>query len=261
MEENKSTKQINETASRTPQGCDTPQSGGRCAAPWCSWIGVMGAALILGLCFVAGIKTFKNADRQVSVRGLCEREVMADKAIYPIVFMESGNNLVELAATVDQKNQIVQDFLKTNGFDAAEITIAPPKVEDRSSNTYTNKDANRYVMTSVITVCTDKVEKVLEMQSKQNQLLSQGVAVGAGSNWDYPVTYSFEGLNKVKPDMIAEANKNARVAAEQFAEDSHSKLGTIKQAEQGLFSIESRDQNTPQKKIVRVVTYVTYALK
>ena len=231
----------------------THLSGGLC---------LVAAALILGLCLIAAVNRFKNADRQVVVRGLCEKEVMADRAIYPIVFQEGGDNLVQLAERVAQKNAVVVDFLKDNGFSSEEISIAPPKVEDRSMNTYSNNlNIYTYAMTSVVTLYTSKVDKVLEMQTKQSQLLEKGIAVGSGNTWDNPVTYNFEGLNEVKPAMIAEANKNAREAAEQFAKDSGSKLGKIKAATQGLFSIENRDQNTPQKKTVRVVTTVTYQLK
>lgn len=225
-------------------------------------IGLGLAALILGICFMLGLKNFKNADRQVSVRGLCEKEVMADRAIYPIVFQEGGDDLVKVAENIDAKNQVVINFLKENGFTDDEITVAPPKVEDRSINNYSgNQHLLKYAMKSVITVYTKKVDKVLEMQSKQGQLLEKGIAVGAGNSWENPVTYSFEGLNDIKPDMIAEANKNAKEAAQQFANDSDSKLGKISQAQQGLFTIEDRDQNTPQKKTVRVVTYVTYRLR
>ncbi len=225
-------------------------------------IGLGIAALILGLCFIAGVKNFKSYDRQVSVRGLCEKEVMADRAIYPIVFREGGDNLVQVAESITAKNREVVAFLKENGFDDDEITVAPPKVEDRSINNYANSQhLVKYAMTSVVTVYTKKVDKVLEMQGKQGQLLEKGIAVGAGDSWENPVTYSFEGLNDIKPEMIAEANKKAREAAQQFADDSESKLGKIKEAQQGLFSIENRDQNTPQKKTVRVVTYVTYQLK
>lgn len=225
-------------------------------------IGLGLAALILGICFMLGLKNFKNADRQVSVRGLCEKEVMADRAIYPIVFQEGGDDLVRVAENIDAKNQVVINFLKENGFTDDEITVAPPKVEDRSINNYSgNQHLLKYAMKSVITVYTKKVDKVLEMQSKQGQLLEKGIAVGAGNSWENPVTYSFEGLNDIKPDMIAEANKNAKEAAQQFANDSDSKLGKISQAQQGLFTIENRDQNTPQKKTVRVVTYVTYRLR
>ncbi|MDY5969063.1 MAG: SIMPL domain-containing protein [Bacteroidales bacterium] len=224
-------------------------------------LGLCAAALILGVCFIAGVKQFKNADRQVSVRGLCEKEVKADRAIYPLVFQVGNDNLVALAEDVAKKNGIVVDFLKKNGFSDDEITVAPPKVNDRSMYSGSNQHSYTYIMTSVVTVYTTKVDKVLELQAKQSALLEQGIAISSGESWENPVTFSFEGLNNIKPGMIAEANKNAREAAQQFAKDSDSKLGRIKDATQGLFTIENRDQNTPQVKTVRVVTYVTYQLK
>jgi hypothetical protein len=60
--------------------------------------------------------------------------------------------------------------------------------------------------------------------------------------------------------MIAEATKDARRAAEQFAKDSGSEVGAIRTAQQGLFSIADRDQFSPEIKTVRVVTTVEYYL-
>ncbi len=224
-------------------------------------VGLLGAALVLGICFILGIRAYKNADREVSVRGLCERTVMADRAIYPLMFREAGNDMVQLALSVDAKNAIVVEYLCAMGFDSVEITIAPPRLVDRTTNGYTSNREYDYVLTSTVTVCTDKVDKVLELQTKQRELLDKGVAITRENSWDNPITFSFEALNEIKPDMIAEANRNARKAAEQFARDSDSKLGDIKRASQGLFSIENRDDYTPQIKVVRVITYVTYGLK
>lgn len=61
--------------------------------------------------------------------------------------------------------------------------------------------------------------------------------------------------------MIEEATKNARNAAEKFAIDSNSKLGKIKRANQGQFTISDRDPNTPYIKTIRVVTTVDYYLE
>ncbi len=253
MEEN--VKKCNDASAS--ECCCTASSHSNCAIV----CGLLAAALVLGICFILGIRAYKNADREVSVRGLCERTVMADRAIYPLSFREGGNNMELLAASVDTKNAIVVEFLLGMGFDSTEITIAPPKLEDRINNSYTNNKGFNYAITSIITVCTDKVDKVLELQTKQRELLEKGIAISSYDSWDNPITFSFEALNEIKPDMIAEANQNARKAAEQFARDSDSKLGNIKRASQGLFSIESRDRNTPQIKVVRVVNYVTYGLK
>ena len=220
---------------------------------------VVVAFVLLGVVAFVTVSRLKSFDRTVSVRGLCERELMADRAIYPISYKETGNNLAELYATVNAKNQQIVQFLKENGIDASEISIAAPKINDQRS--YVGNYTDRYVLTSVVNVYTDKVQTILDIESKQSQLMENGIAVGSGDDWNNPVIYEFVGLNDIKPEMIEEANQNARKAAEQFAKDSHSRLGKIQTATQGLFSIESRDANTPYVKKVRVVTNVTYYLR
>ena len=96
---------------------------------------------------------------------------------------------------------------------------------------------------------------------KQSELLKKGIVTGGGSQWENPVEFEYEGLNEIKPGMIEEATQNAREAAKKFAKDSGSRLGKIKTANQGTFTIENRDSNTPYIKKVRVVTSVTYYLK
>ncbi len=118
----------------------------------------------------------------------------------------------------------------------------------------------RYNVTSVIVVTSSQVDKVNELMNKQSQLMAQGIAIVAG-DYNYQTLYEFTELNKIKPDMVADATKNARKAADKFAEDSQSKLGKIKSASQGQFSIEDRDQYTPYIKKVRVVSTIEYYLK
>lgn len=216
--------------------------------------------VVLGCFMLLSIRTLKSYDHTISVRGLCEREVMADRAIYPIVYKETGNDLTTLYTTINEKNKQIVEFLKTNGFTDDEITIGAPELTDNFSNSYSENAHSRYVLSSTITVYTSKVQQVVDVQTKQVDLLAQGVAIGSNS-WEHNVEFEFEGLNTIKPEMIEEANKNARTAAEQFAKDSDSQLGKITSAEQGLFSIEPRDSQNPQIKRIRVITYVTYNLK
>ena len=110
------------------------------------------------------------------------------------------------------------------------------------------------------TICTDNVDAVLDLMSKQSELMKKGLVI-VGNDWENPVEFKYEGLNDIKPAMIEEATQNAREAAEKFAKDSGSRLGKIKNANQGTFTIENRDSNTPYIKKVRVVTSVTYYLK
>ena len=206
---------------------------------------------LLGQRIESGIVKSKEAVRTVSVKGLSEREVPADRVIWPLVYKELGNDLSSIYRAVNAKNKIVIDFLKSNGIGENEISVAPPSIVN---NPY------RYNVTSVITVSSNQVDKVRELIVKQASLLEQGVAIVSG-DYQYNTQFLFTKLNELKPEMIAEATQNARIAAEKFAKDSDSKLGKISSAYQGQFSIEDRDANTPYLKHVRVVTSVVYYLK
>lgn len=217
--------------------------------------------IALGLSIKSGINSFAQRDRVVNVKGLAEREMQADKVIWPIVYKEVGNNLNELYENLNNKNKTIISFLKSNGITSEEITVAAPQVLDMEAERYAQNQSNyRYNITSVITVSSNNVDLVRKLISEQFGLLKQGVAV-VGNDYQYNVIYSFTKLNEIKPLMIEEATKNAREAAEKFAQDSNSKLGKIKTANQGLFSISDRDENTPHIKNIRVVSTVEYYLK
>jgi hypothetical protein len=172
-----------------------------------------------------------------------------------------ANDIQSIYDQTDRSNETIVDFLEAGGIDVSEITVSVPQISDKFANEYGNNDrAYRYIATNVITVYTDKVDDVLSLMSKQSDLLKKGIVTG-GNNWENPVEFKYEGLNEIKPAMIEEATMNAREAAEKFAKDSDSRLGKIKTANQGTFTIENRDSNTPYIKKVRVVTSVTYYLK
>ena len=142
-----------------------------------------------------------------------------------------------------------------------EITVNAPSILDTRTNLYGERNAYHYIITAGVTVCSNQVERIVKLQTEQAKLYEKGIPVGMGENWSHPTTYSFTGLNDIKPAMIEEATINARQAAEKFAKDSNSKLGKIKTATQGQFSVSDRDSNTPYIKNVRVVTNVVYYLK
>ena len=121
----------------------------------------------------------------------------------------------------------------------------------------------RYNVTSILTVSTDKVDQVVKLMAQQGDLLKQGIAINNDGDYRYQTQflYTSTSLNQIKPTMIEEATQNARIAAEKFARDSDSKLGKIKRANQGQFSISDRDANTPYVKTIRVVTSIDYYLK
>ncbi|MBR3858214.1 MAG: SIMPL domain-containing protein [Bacteroidaceae bacterium] len=231
----------------------------------------VGEALILAIgLFLAGgaiskgIVKFKEMDRTVTAKGLSEKEVKADKVTWPLKFKELGNDPAELYETIAKDTRTIVDFLKANGINDEEITQAPPQMVDQQANmSYSSETVRyRYKANCVVTVVSKNVDLVRKLVNKQADLMRQGVTIiGNEYDDDGNVSYEFTGLNEIKPEMIAEATKNARKTAERFAEDSNSKLGKIRTADQGQFSIESRDQNTPWLKNVRVVTTVVYYLK
>ncbi|MBR5274819.1 MAG: SIMPL domain-containing protein, partial [Bacteroidales bacterium] len=188
--------------------------------------------VVLGMMFPRAVDKFRSYDRTVNVKGLCEKEVKADKVIWPVVYKVMANDIQSIYDQTDRSNAMIVDFLKAGGIDAAEITVSVPQISDKFANEYGNNDrAYRYIATNVITVCTDDVDGVLELMSKQSDLLKKGI-VTDGNSWENPVEFKYEGLNEIKPTMIEEATMNAREAAEKFAKDSDSRLGKIKTANQ-----------------------------
>ena len=219
------------------------------------------ALIIMGMLLKQGLDGFSGRERTVNVKGLSEMEVPADKVTWPLVYKEIGNNLQDLYVRINRNNITLVDFLKSSGITEEEIGINAPEIIDMSAERYnTSPPPYRYNVTSVITVSSTKVDLVRKLIADQGELLRQGIAI-IGGEYRYNTVYSFTGLNDIKPQMIQEATRNARAAAEKFAQDSDSKLGKIKNASQGQFTISDRDENTPYIKNVRVVTTVNFYLK
>ena len=224
---------------------------------------IIGAALIvlgivcLGWFIKAGIDDFAEKDRRVTVKGLAEREVPADKVTWSIGTKVTGNDLPMLYENISVQTQKIKQFLLKYELPEGEITINPPSVSDLEAREWgDNNRGFRYIVNTTITVATNKVEQVNKAISNQAELLKQGVALGENT----PM-YEYASFQQMKPEMMAEAIKNAQKTAEQFAEASNADLGSILTADQGVFSIDNRDENTPYIKKLRVVTTVTYSLK
>ena len=226
-----------------------------------SGLAIMVGLIVLGFNIPKAVSDYRSFDRIVNVKGLCEREVKADKVIWPVTFKVVSDDIQSIYSQIDRNNQTIISFLVSGGLSENEISVSVPVISDKYANEYGNNDRTyRYIASSVITVCTDKIDQVLELMSKQSELLKKGIVTG-GNTWENQVQFKYEGLNDIKPEMIEEATKNAREVADKFAKDSGSKLGKIKTASQGTFTIEDRDSNTPEIKKIRVVTSVTYYLK
>lgn len=213
--------------------------------------------LALGLTIKSGIDNIAYRDREVTVRGLAEREVEANLVTWPITYSLAGNDLQAVYDKVSRNNDIIVKFLTSNGISPDEISVNPPDTYDAASNRYRSDSfAYNYSVNCTVTVTTSKVDKVRELLNRQAELLKQGVPFSNSY-----INYQYTQLNSIKPEMIAEATKNARAAASQFAADSESNLGKIKTATQGQFSIEDSDSSTPFIKKVRVVSTIVYYLE
>ena len=215
---------------------------------------------VLGLFVYFGLNSLGNRERVVAVRGLAEREVKADRVIWPVVYKTTGNDLPALYGQLNDVSAKIRAFLVENGIPATDISTGAPEIVDLRADRYnTNRVADRYNVTLVTTGVTGKVDAARSLMSRMGELLKSGIAISA-NDYGNQVQYEFNGLNAIKPAMIEEATHNARKAAEQFAKDSESELGKIKSASQGLFTVSDRDSYTPYVKRVRVVTTVNFYL-
>ena len=241
---------------------------------------VFGALIALGLVlggWLLGseIKAIRLGDRYIAVKGLVERNVKSDLAIWPLSYKEAGNVLTAVNAKTEADKDSILKFLSLQGIERSEIELGMVRVVDTQANEYGggNRAPLRYIIEQQITVRTSRVEQVAAAAQKTMLLVQQGIVLN--STPGQGLAYKFNGLNAIKPDMITEATRNARAAADRFAADSGSRVGSIRQANQGVFSIVPADQagsggeggesgfqpDSSIMKTVRVVTSVQYYLE
>jgi len=231
-----------------------------------------GSALVLGICLIIGLcglgyllgnfaLKIKEFERTVRVKGLSEQEYKADVVIWPIQFTEASNNLGELYGSLETSTSMIIDFLQTKGVKQGDISLSAPSITDKSAQSYSDSREAMFRYTAVqnVTVYSRDVPLVRSLMTKLGELGKKGI-VFTGGGYEYQTEYLFTKLNEIKPDMIKEATTKAREVALKFAEDSKSRLGKIKKASQGQFSITSRDRNNPHIKKIRVVSTVEYYL-
>ncbi|CEA06058.1 hypothetical protein BN1049_02435 [Pseudomonas saudimassiliensis] len=231
-----------------------------------SFFAVVAAALLaLALAFMAvsiktGLLQFRDADRVVSVKGLAERTVAADLALWPINFTVMGDSLDVLQSDIETQQDLIRSFLLLKGFAEADLQLSMPKITDQHANLYgSNMPPQRYRAEVTVLVRTSDIDKVRSGMQSVGELVKSGVALT--QSYEHQPQFIFTQLNSIKPEMIALATQEARAAADQFARDAGAEVGSIRRASQGYFSIEDVDPYTPETKKVRVVTSVDYSLR
>jgi len=221
-------------------------------------LGIAIAGMAIGWGFIEG----RKVNRYVTVKGFSEREVPADLAIWSVTFTVTANALADSQTGIEAGRKQVGDFLTAAGFETSEISHSAPSIRDLEIEERYRRDAKppyRYIAQGTVTVRTGKVALVRATMERTGELIGAGIVL-ASENWSTPTQFMFTRLNDIKPEMIEEATRGAREAAERFAQDSGSQVGKIRSASQGIFSIDDRDRNSPEIKKVRVVTTVEYSL-
>jgi hypothetical protein len=217
-----------------------------------------------------GFVRARLGDRYVTVKGISEREVTADLAIWPLRLVVADNDLARAQSRVQANVAEIFGFLARHQVDTAQVTLQDYGVVDALANEYRQPGmtGNRYIIRQVVVVRSDAPARVLAASQRVGELVNAGVVLSSGSEYGGGgPTFIFRGLNELKPAMIAEATARAREGAERFATDSRSRLAGIRRANQGVFEILPRDQaqgiseGSQVAKIVRVVSTVDYILR
>lgn len=237
------------------------------------WIAaaVLAAGVVLGgLAIGGGFARARSADRFVTVKGVSEREVQADLALWPLTIVSADNDLSAAQQRIERGVREVLAFLARNGIDTASVTMQDYRVTDAFTNQYQPPSgiSSRYAIRQTMIVRSESPDTVARASQRVSELVAGGVVFTSGQEYGTGgPSFLFTRLNDVKPEMIAEATAQAREAAEQFARDSRSELGGIRRANQGVFQILPRNQaagiteESQVAKTVRVVSTVDYFLK
>lgn len=220
----------------------------------CLGVAVVASAWILA----GGFDRITKTSRTVTVRGLAEREVDANLAIWPMSFSLGGTSLPDIQKSIINQTDIVTAYLQKYGLTEKDYTVQAPSITNTTLQFRSEQHRYPFIATQVILVRSSQVQAVKNAQEHVLELLGKDISIS--QEYGNTIEFEYTNLNDIKPEMIGEATRNAREAANQFASDSGSQVGKIKNATQGYFSIENAAPGLEDKKKIRVVTTVEYTL-
>ena len=209
------------------------------------------ALIVFSAVFFFSARGFSKQGSYVEVKGLSERIVKADTAIWSLSFEVKSNNVDSLYSDIEKDITIIKKFLTDKGFEASEINVAPVNIYQ---DTYRDA-AFRYNSTNQIAVYTNKVDLAKSASNETLLLVKNGVVLNQNN-----ISFEFSDLNSIKPEMLAEAIKNARDTASQFAENSGTTTGSVTRGNQGVFDITNKDPGSPEYKKIRLVSTLRFLL-
>lgn len=215
------------------------------------WVIALGILVFSAIFFFAA-QNFSKQGSYVEVKGLSERIVKADTAIWSINFEVKSNNVDSLYADIGKNIATIKAFLKEKGFEESEINVAPVNIYQ---DTY--KDALfRYNSTNQLSVYTKKVDLIKSVSKDTLVLIKNGIVMNQNS-----VSFEFSDINTIKPEMLAEALKNAKDTAQKIAGETGSSLGGLHRGNQGVFDISEKDPGSPEYKKIRLVSTMSFLIK
>lgn len=208
--------------------------------------------LVFSAVFFLSAQDFSKQGSYVEVKGLSEKIVKADTAIWSISFDVKSNNVDSLYADIDKNVTTIKSFLTEKGFETSEINVAPVNIYQ---DTY--KDALfRYNSYTQLSLYTKKVDLVKSASKDTLTLVKKGIVMSQNS-----ISFEFSDINTIKPEMLAEALKNAKDTAQKIATESGSVLGVLHRGNQGVFDITDKDPGSPEYKKIRLVSTVSFLIK
>jgi hypothetical protein len=229
---------------------------------------------LAGISLGVGVSQVRASDRFVTVKGVSEREVRADVAIWPLHVIGADNDLAAAQGKMNRSLAGVRQFLARHSIDTTQVELTGFGVHDAQAQQYGGDRAppNRFIVRQTLVVRSGQPDRVKAASERIGELAAIGVVVSSGAGGEYGgqgsgPTFLYTKLNDLKPAMIAEATARARESADQFARDSRTDVGGIRKANQGVFEIVGRDQapgimsEGQVAKTVRVVSTIEFFLK